>query len=108
MGEEREIYRRRPGIAWRAEEEAAQEAAAGLEEGRDVSEEGTLILVDAGQVFELNLLGGEIWKLLDGERTVAGIVDDLLERFDVGREELAADVTAFLEEMAERGWAEKA
>ncbi len=107
MKEEKMIYRRRPGIDWRDEEEAAREAVAGLEEGRDVTEEGTLILVDAGQVFELNLLGAEIWKLSDGERRLGGIVDNLMERFDVSREELAADVAAFLEEMVERGWMEK-
>jgi len=108
MEEEKSIYRRRPGIAWRDEEEAAREAVAGLEEGRDVTDEGTLILVDAGQVFELNLLGAEIWKLCDGEKAAGEIIDDLMGRFEVTREELAADVAAFLEEMIERGWMERA
>jgi len=100
------IFRRRRNIAWREEKEARQEVVEALEEGRDAGEEGTLILVDAGQIFELNLLGADIWKLCDGGRTVDDIVDRLLEEYDVEREELASDVQRFLEEMKGRGWLE--
>ena len=62
--------------------------------------------MDAGQIFELNLLGADIWKLCDGRRKLAGIVDELLKEYDVEREELERDVRVFLEEMKERGWLE--
>ena len=100
------IYRRRANIAWREEKEARQDVVEALGEGRDAGEEGTLILVDAGQIFELNLLGADIWKLCDGRRRLADIVDGLLEEYDVEREELERDVQVFLEEMKERGWLE--
>ena len=99
-----ERYRRREGIAWREEAEAAREALEALAQGRDASAEGTLLLVERGRVFELNLLGAEIWKLLDGERDVAAVVDELLPRFEVGRAELEADVREFLADLAARGW----
>jgi hypothetical protein len=35
---------------------------------------------------------------------VGAIVDALLPRFDVGRDELAADVREFLADLAARGW----
>ena len=101
------IYRRRANIAWREEKEARQDVVEALEEGRDAADEGTLILVDAGQIFELNLLGADIWKLCDGRRTAAEIVAALLEEYDVEREELEKDVHDFLEGMKERGWLEK-
>ena len=67
-----------------------------------------MILVDSGQVFELNLLGADIWKLCDGERTVGEVVDDLIGRYDVEREELEGDVRAFLSQMEGKGWMEQA
>jgi pyrroloquinoline quinone biosynthesis protein D len=89
MKAEGDVFRRRPGLAWRDEEAARREV---------------LILVDSGQVFELNLLGADIWKLCDGARTVGEIVDDLLDRYDVGRNELEEDVRTFLSQMVEKGW----
>jgi pyrroloquinoline quinone biosynthesis protein D len=97
-------YRRRPGLPWREEPDAVREALATLEAGRDAGDEGTLLVVERGQVTELNILGGEIWKLCDGTRDVAAIVEELLPRFGVGREELAGDVAEFLADLLARGW----
>ena len=97
-------YRRRPGLPWREEPEAAREALAALEAGRDAAGEGTLLVVERGRITELNLLGGEIWKLCDGTRDVAAIVEALLPRFEVGRDELARDVVEFLGDLVARGW----
>lgn len=106
MVTDNDTYVRRPGIVWREEEEARREAVSALEEGCDASESGTLIIVDSGQINELNLLGADIWKLCDGRRTVAAIVDELLALYDVRREELEGDVREFLHDMRERGWVE--
>ena len=103
----KEVFRRRSGLAWREEKEARQEVLAALDEGRDMDDEGTLIIVDSGRVFELNLLGGDIWKLCDGERSVNGIVDDLFSRYDVDREDLERDVREFIAQVEERGWLER-
>lgn len=97
-------WRRRAGLPWREEPDAAREALAALEAGEDAAGEGTLLIVERGRVTELNLLGGEIWKLCDGTRDVDGIVDALLPRFEVRRDELADDVREFLADLAARGW----
>ncbi|HEY6000229.1 MAG TPA: PqqD family peptide modification chaperone [bacterium] len=97
-------WRRRPGLPWREEQDAAREALAALEAGQDAGGEGTLLIVERGRVTELNLLGGEIWKLCDGSRDADAIVETLLPRFEVERDELAADVRAFLADLAARGW----
>lgn len=99
-----ERYRRRPGLPWREEPEAARDALAALESGRDAGGEGTLLVVERGRITELNLLGGEIWKLLDGSRDIDAVVAELLPRFEVGREELTADVKEFVADLAARGW----
>jgi pyrroloquinoline quinone biosynthesis protein D len=97
-------YRRRPGLPWREEQDAAREALAALESGRDASGEGTLLVVERGRITELNLLGGEVWKLCDGSRDVAAIIEELLPRFEVGRDELARDVEEFVADLVARGW----
>lgn len=98
------VFVRAPGIAWREEKEARQEVMEALEQGADVAGEGTLIVVDKGQIFELNLLGAEIWKLCDGEKSVAEIVVELLASYDIEREELEGDIREFLGDVEERGW----
>jgi GeoRSP system PqqD family protein len=108
MNPQEQRYRRRPGIVWREEEEARQEAVAALGRGEDAGEEGTLIIVDGGAIFELNLLGADVWKLLEGERSVREIAGDLLGVYDVTEEELTADIGEFLRGLVERGWVEEA
>ncbi len=103
-----ERYRRRPGLAWREEPEAARDALAALEAGRDAGGEGTLLIVERGRITELNVLGGEIWKLCDGSRDLGAIVDELLARFEAPREEVARDVGEFVADLVSRGWLERA
>ena len=45
----------------------------------------------------------EILKHCDGKATVAAIVDDLAEAFGAERAEVAADVRAFLQDLADKG-----
>lgn len=94
---------RNPDVLWREEDESREQALAGLEQGEDVAGLGTALLFHNGQMVSLNILGAEIWKLCDG-RTKAEIVAELLALFEVGEEELLADVTAFLAELAAKGF----
>ena len=45
----------------------------------------------------------EILKLVDGQRSLDDIADTLAERFAAPREVIAADVTAMLRDLAEKG-----
>jgi pyrroloquinoline quinone biosynthesis protein D len=45
----------------------------------------------------------EILKLIDGERSVAAIIDDLVRRFEAPREVISADVTALLQDLVDKG-----
>lgn len=94
---------RNPDVLWREEEESRDRALAGLCEGGDVEELGTSLLLLDGRILSLNLVGTEIWKLCDG-RSEEEIVAELAESFEVSREELAADVRAFLAELATQGF----
>jgi pyrroloquinoline quinone biosynthesis protein D len=48
-------------------------------------------------------LSVEILQLLDGSRPIDAIVDALAAKFDAPRAEIAADVTALLQDLADKG-----
>ncbi|WP_298268776.1 GeoRSP system PqqD family peptide chaperone [Geobacter sp.] len=98
----RKIHRN-PNVMWREEVDALAEVREALDRGDDVEDEGTSVLFSGGTMLSLNYLGTEIWKLCDG-RSVEGGVAELLPRFDVEEEVLRADVAAFLDELAARGF----
>lgn len=93
-----------PDVVWREEVDARDEVLLAMERGEDASSEGTVLLIVSGMMHQLNLLGGEIWKLLDGTRDEGEVVDELLGMFEVDRETLKADVRAFIEDITARGW----
>ncbi len=71
---------------------------------RDVAEEGGLVvLTDRAQVKVLNPVGSRVFALLDGEHTVAAIIDVVTREFEVEGSEAGRDVREFLEELAEAG-----
>jgi GeoRSP system PqqD family protein len=92
---------RNPEVLWREEDDAAEEAARLLEQGKDATDIGTVILFADGTMVTLNLLGAEIWKRCEG-RTPDEIVSELLEEFDVEPDVLRSDVEAFLNELADK------
>lgn len=95
---------RNPAIVWREEDELRDAAMAMLERGEDASGEGVLILLCAGVMHQLNMLGAEIWKRCDGERAVDVIAAELAEVFDAAPAEITADVREFVADMQRRGW----
>jgi len=95
---------RDPKIVWRTEAKREAEVIAALEAGEDVDEQGTVILVVAGTMHQLNYVGGSIWQMCDGTRNRDAIADTLAAEFSVDRNELVADVDAFIKDLVERGW----
>ena len=53
-------------------------------------------LLDFNGMICLNPVGDEIWKGLQAEKTREEILEDILEEFDVSREEATADLDDFL------------
>lgn len=96
--------KRNPQIIWRHEKRREQEILAALERGEEVGERGTVILLEGGTMHQLNLVGGTIWGLCDGQRTPAEIVTALAEEFDTDEATLTSDVREFLDDLHQRGW----
>ncbi len=55
------------------------------------------------RLFMLDEPAVEVLKLVDGARTVPGIVDALAAKFDAPRETIAADVAAMLQDLMVKG-----
>src|SRR5262249_51499958 len=64
--------------------------------------DGTMLLHARTELYSsLDEVGSAIWELIDGDRTVAQIVDAMLAEYDAEADELGADVEALLMELAE-------
>lgn len=62
-------------------------------------EEETFILLiekESGHFYKLDEVGTNVWKLLNGRRSVDKIVDVLLKEYDVTKTILKKDVTNFI------------
>ena len=103
------VLKRDPTVNWRIEthrEEKAMEILADpgrrAEDG-EMMELGTVTLLADGVMHQLNLLGGEIWKLCDGTRDRDQILVELLDVFEVDEDTLRQDLDVFLSDMIGRG-----
>lgn len=95
---------RNPDIVWRIEKKRQQAVLDRLDAGEEIEDEGTVILLISGMMHQLNLLGGMIWNLCDGSRSLDDIVTELNKEFDIDVETLQADVLEFVNDLIERGW----
>ncbi|UCG38137.1 MAG: PqqD family peptide modification chaperone [bacterium] len=96
-------------VNWRVESHREASVREVLEDPERAGEDeaaqavGTVTLLAGGVMHQLNLLGGEIWKLCDGTLDRKGVVGRLMALFEVEEQTLAADVDLFLEEMMRKG-----
>lgn len=58
---------------------------------------------EEGAGFCLDGVGKLIRLLLDGEHTVQQVIDQVVEEFEASEEQVAADVFAFLDQLASEG-----
>ncbi len=65
--------------------------------------EGETVLLDlsTGRYYTLNRLGGVIWDLCDGQRTVRDVHKAICDRFDVMPERALEDLLALAEELVQ-------
>lgn len=98
------IPERNPEIAWRDEPGEREKILAAQERGEDVADQSWVLLVDGGEMVNLNLVAGEIWCLADGTRTAGEIAEELAARYEATPDEILGDVEAFLSDCADRGW----
>lgn len=70
---------------------------------RKVAGEGVVLQQTAAEVVMLNGTGADVLELIDGERRVSDIVDALAGDYDIEKETLTADVSAYVQELVGAG-----
>lgn len=71
---------------------------------RRLDRAGVLVHLPSNRIFELNETGMRIWELLSDGMTVAGMVDRLVQEFDVEPERAARDVRELLTRFHDEGF----
>ena len=69
----------------------------------DLQGELVILDLDARQVHQLNPTARHIWNQCNGEQSIADIVEQLCESFDVDRVTAEKDVTALVRKLKEAG-----
>lgn len=64
--------------------------------------EAVVVLPERGEVKVLNEVGGMIWELIDGIKTVREIAGVVTEKYDVPEEQIEADTLAFIGVLVEK------
>jgi len=62
-------------------------------------DEAVLLDIESGSYFALNSVGGRIWELCDGTRSVHDLVAAICEEFDVTADTARADTLEVLEQL---------
>lgn len=87
----------------KVEEASVPTLARGVRLRYDQSRERWVLLVPE-RVMAPDETAVEILQLCDGSTAVAALIDTLAERYAAPREEIAADVTAMLQDLANSGF----
>lgn len=69
---------------------------------REDKARGGWTLMAPERIIKLDPIAHEILKCVDGEQTVAAIVDDLAKRFNAPRDQINGDVKSMLAGLAEK------
>ncbi len=100
---------RNPDVNWRVEShrEAHVREVLGdpsrVDEDAEAGDVGTVTILADGVMHQLNLLGGEIWKLCDGTLDRDSLVGHLLDLFEIDEGTLREDADAFIDDMIKKG-----
>ncbi|RPI28085.1 MAG: PqqD family protein [Acidobacteria bacterium] len=70
--------------------------------GELVDGEIAILNLNDGVYYGLNAVGGRVWRLIQKRETVKGVMDTLLDEFDVEPERCRTEVIALLTTLAER------
>ena len=74
---------------------------------RVIEGEAVVVRQDAAELVVLNETGARVLQLMDGVRSVAAIVDTMVEEFAAERPDIERDVMAFIGELTELGATEQ-
>lgn len=69
----------------------------------ELQDEAVLLSLKNGKYFGLNIVGLSIWKIVQAPTGFSQIIDSLVEEYEVGRDECAAEAEPFVEKLLAEG-----
>ncbi len=69
----------------------------------DMDGEVVMMHIESGKYYNLGKIGGIIWNMLEEPLAVEGLIDQLLDLFQVGKEQCVSDTLPFLQQMEQQG-----
>lgn len=75
--------------------------------GAAIDDELVMMSVEHGQYYGLGGVGPRVWELIEQPQTMAQLVDQILEEFEVEREVCEKDLTEFIAQMEQLGLVER-
>lgn len=70
---------------------------------RTVGDETVILDLASGTYFGLDPVGARIWELMGEGKTLGEICEQMLEEYEVSREELDRDTMRLAQELADQG-----
>ncbi len=70
--------------------------------GRVVDNEAVLVMPQQGKVKVLNEVGAAIWELVDGQRSIHQIAEEICTQFEIDQATAEADTLKFIADLVER------
>ncbi|WP_407946311.1 lasso peptide biosynthesis PqqD family chaperone [Paenibacillus alkaliterrae] len=67
----------------------------------DMGGEKVMLSIENGKYYNLGVMGGQIWDLVDEPVTIASVVDSLIQEFDVEKAQCEEQVLLFLSHLLE-------
>ncbi|MCC6049373.1 MAG: PqqD family protein [Thermofilum sp.] len=93
---------RNPAVSWEKNEKGEVVITIKLEPSKPGLFSG-FVKEPTERKIVLDAVGGFVWELMDGERTVGEIAERVSERFKLHRREAQASLLAYLQMLASRG-----
>jgi hypothetical protein len=69
---------------------------------RDLDGEAVILDIASGTYFGLNAVGTRVWRMIEGGRNAAEVVDAIAAEYDADRATIASDVKRLLDELSAR------
>jgi hypothetical protein len=69
----------------------------------DMDSETVMMSIDTGKYYNLGKTGSIIWGMLETPLSVESLVNSLLDKYDVGREQCEKEVLSFLKDTYKEG-----
>lgn len=66
--------------------------------------ENNIIIVDLDRekVLDLDNSAKEIWELIDGKKSITDIAENLIEKYDISKQDIVKDIISFINELLKR------